>query len=400
MTLDQANDSKVLLLQPVKLPDRRVPEKPRLSEKLRVRLLADGQEYEVAWQNIERLELYEEMVLADANQLAADGKFDEAYEYFTFLFEYYPQVQDLAAGQQAYLYLSSAAAFRQQKYNEALALAEELLAQNRDYKASETSPTMLAVLGNIADKLIGLYVEKRDYRSARTLLGRLSAQYRAGDEPFAIRWREEMTGQAAARRDEARAHLEAGRFVQAYDATAAMRAIWPDVEGGQELAAEIARRFPRVVVGVEHPALASDSRSLIDPAARRVGRLLERGLLEFVGPGPEGGHYVSPIGTVEQSVDGLELLFNLRPDVGVTGHELSNLLLSWARPGQMGFEPAWARTLASVRVTNVSRVRAELQAPHVLAKSLLQESYDPVPNVGSREFAAAARSLSLRATSR
>jgi ABC-type transport system substrate-binding protein len=121
---------------------------------------------------------------------------------------------------------------------------------------------------------------------------------------------------------------------------------------------------------------------LIDPAARRVGRLLERGLLEFVGPGPEGGHYVSPIGTVEQSVDGLELLFNLRPDAGITGHELSNLLLSWARPGQMGFEPAWARTLASVRVTNVSRVRAELQAPHVLAKSLLQESYDPVPNVG------------------
>jgi hypothetical protein len=382
MTLDQANENKVLLIHPVKLPDRRVPEKPKLSEKLRVRLLADNQEYEVTWQNIAKLELFEEMALAEANQLAADGKFDEAYEYFVFLMEYYPKVQGLAAAQQSYLYLSSAAAFRQQKYDEALALAEELLSQNRDYRASESSPTMLAVLGNIADKLIGQYVEKQDFRSARTLLGRLSTTYRATDEPFAVRWRDEMVGRASARRDEARAHLEAGRFVEAYDATAAMRSIWPEVEGGPELAAEIARRFPRVVVGVDHAALVPDSRSLLDPAARRVGRLLDRGLLEFVGPGPEGGSYVSPLGTVEQSVDGLELLFNLRPDAGVTGHELSSLLLGWARPGHVGFEPAWARTLATVRVSNVSRVTAQLKSPHVLAKALLQGSYERVPDVG------------------
>ncbi len=382
MTLDAANDNKVLLLKPVPLPGRRLPEKPKLSDKLRVRLLADDQEYEVLWQNVAKLELFDEMVLAEANQLAADSKFDEAYEYFTFLMEYYSKVPGLASSQQSYLYLSSAAAFRAQKYDEALALAEELLSQNRDYKASETSPTMLAVLGNIADKLIGQYVEKQDYRSARTLLGRLATKYQAAGEPFAVRWRDELSGRAATQRDLARAHLEAGRFVEAYDATAAMRSIWPEVEGGQELAADIARRFPRVVVGVDHPAFAPDSRSLIAPAARRVGRLLERGLLEFVGPGPEGGNYVSPVATVEQSVDGLELLFSLKPESELTGHQLSNLLLGWARPGHDGFDPAWARTLATVRVNGVSRVQAQLKSPHVLAKALLQQSYDPTPSVG------------------
>ncbi len=115
MTLDQANENKVLLLRPVDLPGRRVPEKPKLFEKLRVRMLDDDQEYEIAWQSIAKLELYEDMVLAETNQLAADGKFDEAYEYFTFLREYYPGTQGLAESQQTYLYLSAGAAFRQQK---------------------------------------------------------------------------------------------------------------------------------------------------------------------------------------------------------------------------------------------------------------------------------------------
>jgi ABC-type transport system substrate-binding protein len=161
-----------------------------------------------------------------------------------------------------------------------------------------------------------------------------------------------------------------------------MRRIWPDVEGGPELAAEMARRFPRVVVGVEHPATGLDSRSIANPAARRAGRLVERGLLEFAGAGPEGGQYVCPLGTVDQSVDGLELVFNIRAGGGHTGYDVSRLLLAWARPDDPNFQPAWARTLKTVRVSGVNRVTADLKAPHVLAQALLQGSYDPVANVG------------------
>src|SRR6185437_15247163 len=52
LTLDKANDSKVYKVFPVRLPGRRVPEKPRPTEKLRVKLLDDEQEYDVAWANI------------------------------------------------------------------------------------------------------------------------------------------------------------------------------------------------------------------------------------------------------------------------------------------------------------------------------------------------------------
>ncbi|MCI0360559.1 MAG: ABC transporter substrate-binding protein [Planctomycetaceae bacterium] len=378
MTLDNVNENKVILLKPVSFPGRRVPAEPKPSEKLRVRLLENNQEYEIAWQHIEKFELFEQMVLAEAGQLAAAGNFDEAYAYLTFLFDYYPTTAGLAEAQQAYLYQSSGAAFKQQRFDEALGIVEELWAQNPQFRAAETAPALKTVLGNIADKLIGQYVAKEDFRSARTLLSRLISRYQAQDEPFARRWQDELSQRAAARRDEARAHLEAGRFIQAYDACAAMRLVWPNVPGGAELAAEVARRHPLVIVGVEHPAADFNARDLINPGARRAGRLVQRGLLEFAGPGPEGGRYVCPLGTAEQSVDGLEVLFNLRPNAELSGYDLSRLLLRWARPGEEGFEPSWARTLESVGVSNVTRVTARLKAPHVLPQALLQGSYGTV----------------------
>src|SRR4029453_16625463 len=97
---------------------------------------------------------------------------------------------------------------------------------------------------------------------ARTLLARLVTRYQAQDEPFARHWRDDPAQRAAQRRDEARVHLDAGGFIQAYDACAAMRQIWPNVAGGAELTAEVARRHPLVVVGVENPPTIFDPRVL------------------------------------------------------------------------------------------------------------------------------------------
>src|SRR6267142_4331451 len=133
LTLDKANESKVYKVHPIHLPGRRVPERPKLTDKLRIKLLENEEEYDVAWANIAKLELYEQMVLAEANKFTGEGKFDEAYDEFAFLLSSYPHVPGLAEARQNYLYLSSGAAFRQQKYDEALAILEELIAQNPNF---------------------------------------------------------------------------------------------------------------------------------------------------------------------------------------------------------------------------------------------------------------------------
>src|SRR5262245_41452364 len=49
LTLDKANENKVCKVYPVRLPGRRIPDKPKPTDKLRVKLIEDEQEYDVAW---------------------------------------------------------------------------------------------------------------------------------------------------------------------------------------------------------------------------------------------------------------------------------------------------------------------------------------------------------------
>jgi len=374
LTLDKSNESKVLKVFPVNLPGRKLPEARKPTDKLKVKLLADGVDYEVMWQHVEKLEFFEQMVLAEAVQLTTAGKFDEAYDYFAYLLARYPDTPGLPEARQSYLYLAAGSAFRQQKHDEALAVLEELLVQNPAYRSGENSPTLMQVLGSIADRILSRYVEKQDYRSARLLLARLSQQYRADNEPFAQRWRQQLTDLAQKRLSEAQAHLAASRYLEAHDAIVAMKLVWPDLPGGAQVAAEIARRHPLVTVGVEHPALEFDSLSLHNVAARRAGRLSERLLVELTGLGPEGGNYVSPYGAVSRSEDGLELIFRLPPATAgsTAAYDLAQRLLSRAQPTGAEYQPTWARIVASVRAPTTNEVRVELRLAHVLPEALVQ----------------------------
>jgi tetratricopeptide (TPR) repeat protein len=339
-------------------------------------------DYEVAWQNIDKLEFYEQMVLAEARRLTAAGQFDEAYDYFAHLLNLFPETPGLAEARQSYLYLSAGAAFRQQKHDEALAVLEELLALNPNYRAGENSPTLLQVLGNIADRILSRYIEQQDYRSARVLLARLAQQYKAENEPFVQRARQQLSDLAARRLEAAKGHLAAGRFIEAHDEVNAMKLIWPDLPGAAQIAAEIARRHPLVSVGVEHPALAFDSLSLHDVAARRAGRLAERMLVELTGLGPEGGKYVSPYGTISRSDDGLALIFRLPPSSGGTAAlDLAQRLLSRAQPDSPEYQATWARIVAAVQSPRSGEVQVDLKLPHVLPEALVQMPLAPAgPN--------------------
>jgi hypothetical protein len=372
LTLDKANDSKVYKIYPVRIPGRRVPEKPKASDKIRVKLVENDEEYDVAWLNIVKLELYEQMVLAEVQKFAAEGKFDDAYDELAFLLHFYPSTPGLAEARQNYLYLSSAAAFRQQKYDEALAIIEELIAQNPNYRASDNSAKTVERLGDIADRLIAEDVNKEEYRAARALLTRLAKQYKADGEPFVTKWRGQLAEMAARYRDQAKSNLEAGRFVEAHDACSLMQAIWPAAPGAEELSAEIARRHPLVRVGVEHPALAFDSLSLHDVAARRAGRLTQRLLVEPVALGAEGGRYESPLAALARSDDGLSLTFRLNAAAASSAaYDLGQRLLSRASPGNPEYDEAWKRLVSDVAVRGPSEVQVDFRTRHVLPEAIL-----------------------------
>lgn len=387
ITLDAANQNAVLDVLPLALPNRRVPEKPAPGSKLKLKLLSEPtKDYEVVWSAIRQIDFFEEMVLREADQLVASGKFDEAYEYFDFLVKNYPNTRNLKPSLQAFLYQDAANLFRQQRYDAALVVLEELYAQAPQYR------NLAAVLATVSDKLIGEDVAQGKFESARTLIDRLAKQYGAEQTTTVDKWRGQLIQMAAAKRDEARQHLTAGRAREARQVGNEMLRIWPAVEGGTALFEQIQREHPIVVVAVAQPALVDDLRRLDNYAARRSGRLTQRMLFEFLGQGSEGGQYACSLGTLESSEDGLQLILRLRqPGVrddlpSATGYELSRGLLSLAVPESADYLPAWSQLMSRVSVEDVFQVRVDLQRPHILPDAVLQVSLESCvgdPSAGS-----------------
>lgn len=374
LTIPSGKETTTLKVYPVKLPNRRLPEAPKPTDKIPVRLVddEDNRNFEVMWRDVKKLELFEDLVLAEAETLAAAGKLDDAYTNYAFLLKNHPNTLRLDESIQSYWYLSAGASYREKRYDEALSVLEDLLRANPSYKHSDSSPSLMNVLGGICDRLVQGYLDNSDFRSASRLIGRITSEYpEAKQEPFFAKFQAAMQAAAEAKRDEARKHLSAKRYTEAYDSTAAMLDILPSVSGGRELAAEINREYPLAVVAVDVLATAPNVLRLDSWADQRVGRLTDRRLTELRGIGPEGGDYASPLGTCERSEDLRSLNIVLAPNVSFSTYDVVQLLLAGARRESSFFSPSWAQTLGGARIIRPGQVQATLQRPHLLPQALL-----------------------------
>lgn len=379
VTLDAANRNEVIRVKPIPFPNRRVP-KPKAGEKLRVKLFDDDRDFEISWQHIAKIELFEQLIVSETNRLVAEKKLDEAYDHLVYLMQEYPAVEGLKEARAGFLYQAAGIAFRQQKYAEALGVLEELHSVSSDYRQGSNSPSVLTLIGNVTDKLVEGYVKKEDYRSSRTLLSRIEKLYNAKEEPAVKKWREDLMGRAIKHRDEARQFMEQKKYVEAHDSAVAMNRIWAEVGGGAELVRELAILYPVVTVGAPHGSASPDPRSLDSHAARRTGRLLQRRLLEFRSMGPEGGQYASPLGSITRSDDGMQLSLAINPAMlqpgrRTSGYDIARHLLEVGDPRQPQYQPSWARLLSHVRVKSLATVEVDLRVPHVLPEPFLQTDF-------------------------
>lgn len=409
ITLNAANDNAVLEVFPLELPGREVPAKPRASEKLVVRLLdRPDTKYEVAFSSIAKIELFEQRIIEKALEMARAGQFEEAYDYFRFLHEQYPKTPGLAAAYEEYLFEEAKALHRQGKYDGALAVLRELHARN------PKRPDLQRALGMTTEKLVEQYSAAENYESARALLRNLGALY-PQDETVA-KWEGQYRKEAEALQAQVKAAMEGGDLRKADQSARKMFQLWPDLPGAAELIGAVRRTYPRVVVGVTMPAAAdkgdgakvpqsgppgashalapSPFSTLGDWSARRSGRLVGRLLMEFAGPGTDGGRYRSPVASLRIEELGRRLAFQVRPKVrapdggaDLTGYGLARALLDMADPRSAAYRPGWADLVARVQVRDVYAVDVDLARTHVRPEALLAV---PLAGVGG-PYAVASR---------
>lgn len=377
ITLSRAHDGAVLKVKPLDLPQRRVPDPFPAAGNLTVRLLDEpGTTYQLNWQTIAQIELWEEIVLARGIALVAEGKLDEAYDYFAYVEQNAPATAGLPKAMQDYLYAEAIASHRRGQFDEALAMLRELHRRNPGYDRLETA------LGVTTEKVVEEYVAKADYRSARQLLTNLADCY--PQHASVAKWHRQLRQQAAALQAQAQEALTAGQLREADQLIRRATDLWPETPGLRELATTARRQYSRLVVGVTLPLADLGPRRLDDWAGRRCQRLMYRTLTEVTGMGTEGATYECPLGDV--LVEPLErrMEIQLRPglrwasgDETLTGFDVSRRLLAMAEPQTPLFRPQWAELFDSVSIDAVYRVEIGLTRNHVRPEALLQTIVPP-----------------------
>ena len=245
LKLDANNNNAVLKVQPLNLPGRRMPAAAERMDELEIELLErPGEKYRVPWLNVVSISFFEELVLAEANQLVAAAKYDDAYPYYRFLETQYPKTVGLKEAVENFLYVQIGGLFRAERDDEALALAVEL------HRRNPQRPGLSVAYERLTLRLVGKRLAAQQYAAARGLLDNLAARYPATKTTSIAPLEAQLQQQAETLLAQAQTETADGKFSAAHDTCRKMLEVWPLTPGGQQLAAAIREKYPIVSIGV------------------------------------------------------------------------------------------------------------------------------------------------------
>ncbi|MDZ4658038.1 MAG: ABC transporter substrate-binding protein [Bythopirellula sp.] len=368
--LTAANDNAVVDVQLLSFPERQVPDPFPLSGMLELRRLSDPSvAYAVAWTDIAKIVLYEQLLLQEVEKLLAANQIDEAYKHLDFLHRHYPELPGLKKATETYLQRDAMTAFQEKRYDESLAILSALFDINPQRRG------LGKAIEGVSDRLITEQLANRDFAGARQMLDSLREEYEGLALTNIAAWQEKFQTGAEQQLDVARQAITAGEYADARQAIQKALAILPDIEEARTLFDEIERLSPQIVVGVSQQALSDDSQALRTWSEERVGRLTNPRFVELVRVGTEGGEYECRWGEIEIDDAGLliTITFNAAArEVGISPEAVALKCLRMADPKAADYDAGFADVFSHVEVVDGQQAVVHLRYAHVKPIALLQ----------------------------
>jgi hypothetical protein len=365
---------------PIAFPGRQLPDKPAPSAKIEVVFTKfPDRRYSIAWKSIDRIELYEDMVLREAKQRLAEKDMIGAFQNLSFLIKNYSQTPRLDELRHEFLFSSLAVSFRNKQLEQTLSTLEELKRSAPDYRPEEVA----RALNNVSARLLDQHQQRGDYDAVMKMLRRLRESH--GDLEAVVAVEARLRGLAQAKQKEAEDHLRAKRYREAYVAAHACLSLDADSKPSRQLLEEMARIHPMIRVGVMQLSSHPDPSSLGNWAARRSGLLVYQPVFQFLKTGNEGGDYAFALGKFRLSDDrqSLGLTLDPRRTQNWDALQLGQLILQRSDPDHLDYDPLWASIFESVQVQGASQLEVRLQQPHVLPHAYMQWTLtDPASDSG------------------
>ena len=367
ITLNAASGNEKIDTLLLDLPHRKVPSSLPTEGSLELRRLSQPSVlYTVPWNSIARIELYEQLLLAEAIQLASVRDLAQSYDYFNFLHKNYPKLAGLNDATEKYLRQDALASYAKKNYEETLTILLALYDLNPQHR------TLQKFVETVTDRLIARHLSKRDFASARSVLELLSDGFPDLRLTNITTWRNKFEAGAAKQLAAARKAIDQQQFLKARRSLRRALAILPAAAGANEMLKEIDRKSPQIVVGVDQ--LVVSPRNTLDWSAARVSQLTEPKLLSLNGFGAEGGNYHSDWVDITSDDTGLQLDLELNAAArreGISTEIIALELLRQADPAQVQYRADFADLLSHVEIRQGNRVSIHWQRSHVRPEALL-----------------------------
>lgn len=377
ITLDAQNNGVVLEVRPLLFTDRIVPEHPSPQDKFTFFLIDQPlKTYEVSWESVAKVELFEQILLAEAKRLAASGKGSEAYDYFRHLAAKYSKLPGLDSAYNDFLYEEA----KQRRRNNDLAGALAALRELHDRDPQR--PGLDKAMGAITDQMIQQHAATQNYPPARQLLKNLAVWY--PQEPTVAKWESQLQQAAQGLLKDAQKSLAAGDFRKADDVARRLIFVWPQLPGAQAVAQALFQKYPRVVLAVSMPAVAMDPDRFDDWASRRSARLIHRGLAEVAAVKSQGNSYACPSGEMRFDPKTSRVAVKIKPgqrwqgaDATVESYDVARRLAAMLTPGDHAYRPDLAELVTGLEVADPANLTIALARPHLCPEGLLRTMFVP-----------------------
>jgi tetratricopeptide (TPR) repeat protein len=357
---------------PIDFPGRTKPESPDPATKLIVKLINyPDRLYEVRWKDIERIDLYEELVLQGAKKRMQEKEYAAAFEHLNYLRTYHPDTQGLNELREQFLFTSALEMYNQKRYAHTLTVLEEY----RKTFPNSRPTQVIGTISKIADQMIQQYMDAGDLKSAQDLISRLDNDFSSTPLDAVKKWQDQFRSQAEEMRQRAISLRDSGDLRKARELASSIFAIESDLPEARQLLTELIEAYPMIRVGVFQKIKNVDPSSLVDWPGRRAGALTSQPLFQFRTTGSEGGTYKFMFGSFTQSDDRkkLEMVFrNVPPETAINPVTVSQWMLRRAEPKSPDYRASWAAILDSIAIPSSDRLEVRLRQPHVLPQALAQ----------------------------
>ena len=348
---------------------------------LRVRLRSDPHsEYFLAPRDIVEIRFFENRVLKEASALAKSGRFDDAFDVFTFLRQRYPTMIGLAEAEQEYVLLEAQHELAQKRWESALALAWRL------NELKPRHPRLIDILPPAIEGAVAERLARNSTTAARRAVEQL-ATYFPG-HAVTVRLQKLLVDTVALRLEQARKCAAEQDWGQAQTLLNTALGIAPDSKPAQALLAEAVAKYPRVVVGVgassARSAAAAPAGSYIrrssfgdDWAARRLARLLAPPALELAAA-TDGATLEYRSGWARWTTNPRDdALHELQVPAGFA-YRTAAALLAAGNPTAANFRPAWQERQVRIAVRDDDHIDLEFAKRHprteALAAAVLEDA--------------------------